>query len=242
MRKLLNSYFLLLAFAGLIGCSKDEQLMYQEDPRVYFYKRMGSSERDSINYSFAFSAAGVTADTVALRFRIMGFPKDHDRQIPLKLVESSTAKEGYHFKINNLFIPANSSDGTADLIFFRKAGLKDSTVYAELNIGENEFFKAGYEDFDNGSKLDRLTYRFTITDKLAMPSNWPTLWLPMFGEYSNRKILFLTQLMNYTAWNVSFLFPQDQSNMINKARIGLYEYEKANGPMIDENGNRVLIP
>lgn len=203
---------------------------------------MGSSERDSVNHTFALSPNTTTSDTVTLRFRIMGFPKDFDRQIALKLTENSTAKDGYHFKINNLFIPANTSDGTADLIFFRKAGLKDSTVFAELNIAENDFFKVGYEDFDSNSKLDRLTYRFTITDKLAMPSNWPTLWLSMFGEYSDTKIVFLSQLMNYTAWNVSFLYPQDRSNMINKARIGIYEYEKVNGPMIDENGNRVLIP
>lgn len=242
MKNKLNIFFLFLTVVGLIGCSEDEPLMYQEDSRVYFYKRTGSSERDSINYSFAFSNANISTDTVALRFRIIGFSKDYDRQVTLKLSENSTAKEGYHFKIDNLIIPANSSDGTADLIFFRKAGLKDSTVFAQLNIAENDFFKIGYKDFDSNSKLDRLTYRFTITDKLAMPSNWQTLWFPMFGEFSNRKILFLTELMNYTAWNVSFLFPQDQSNMINKARIGLYEYEKANGPMIDENGNRVLIP
>ena len=30
--------------------------------------------------------------------------------------------------------------------------------------------------------------------------------------------------------------------MINKARIAIYEYEKINGPLIDEDGNRVVIP
>lgn len=242
MNKWIYICSLILATTFFYSCEEDEQLMYQEDSRVYFFKHNTSSTRDSIIYSFAFESADVSTDTIALRFRILGFPKDYDREIPVQLTEGSTAKLGYHFKINKLFIPANSSDATADLIFFRRAGLKDSIVNAELQIVENQHFKPGYEDLDLSSKLNRITYRFSLTDKLNKPSNWETYWKNMFGEYSNTKILFLTELLNYTDWNAAWLFPQDQSNMINKARVGIYEYEKVNGSLIDENENRVIIP
>ncbi|MFA4980673.1 MAG: hypothetical protein WC589_24400, partial [Sphingobacterium sp.] len=67
-------------------------------------------------------------------------------------------------------------------------------------------------------------------------------WKNLFGDYSNTKILFLTQLLDYTNWNQGGLFPQDSNRMLAQARLGIYEYERANGPMFDENGNRVIIP
>lgn len=242
MRKLIYISSIFLLFTGMISCKEDKQLMYEEDARVYFLKNTTATSRDSIEQSFAFEPNTILSDTIPLNFRIIGFPKDVDRQIALQVKEGSTAKLGYHFKIDKLFIPANSSDGSAELIFFRRPGLKDSVVKAELLIAENENFKIGYEDFSGISKVNRVTLKFSITDLLSKPSNWPTLWQNMFGDYSRTKILFLTQSLNYTAWNAAFLFPQDQSNMINKARIAIYEYEKINGPLIDEDGNRVVIP
>ncbi|MEI5983445.1 MULTISPECIES: DUF4843 domain-containing protein [Sphingobacterium] len=242
MKNWTNIFGFLCSLLFLIGCSEDKPLMYQEDSKVYFLKNTTETSRDSIEKSFAFDPTNVTSDTIALNFRIIGFPKDVDREIAVKVKEGSTAKLGYHFKIDNLFIPANSSNGSAELIFFRREGLKDSTVRADLLIAENENFEVGYEDVIGNSKINRVTLRFSITDLLSKPTNWQTLWQNMFGDYSNTKILFLTQQLNYTAWNVPYLFPQDQSNMINKARIAIYEYEKMNGPLMDENGNRVIIP
>ena len=224
------------------SCKEDDKLMYVEEPRVYFFKHTTGAARDSVNYSFAFAANTVQSDTLDLRFRIMGFPKDYDRAIALQVQEGSTAHANYHYKIENLFIPAGSSDATASLILYRKAGLKDSTVYATFQIAANESFKPGYEDKDFGSALDRVTYKFSLTDKLSKPNNWDTYWFSLFGDYSNTKILFLTQLLNYTNWNSGGLFPQDSNNMKQKARYGIYEYEQEHGPMYDENGNRVIIP
>ena len=242
MKKWTYICFILVAFISLYNCKEDEKLMYQEDARVYFLKNTTATASDSIVHSFAFDPSEVSSDTIPLNFRIIGFPKETDREIAIQVKEGSTAKRGYHFKIDKLFIPAGSSDGHAELIFFRREGLKDSIVKADILIQENENFKIGYEDMKGISTVNRVTLRFSITDLLQMPTNWPTLWQGMFGDYSDTKILFLTQQLQYTDWNAAFLFPQDRSNMINKARIAIYEYEKQNGPLIDENGNRVIIP
>lgn len=240
MRRII--YIFLCGFVGLaMSCKEDVPLMYEEDSRVYFFKRSTSSLRDSIDYSFAFEEADVQTYSVNLRFRIIGFPKDYDRTIELKVEDGATAQEGKHYTIDDLYIPANSSDGTAVLTFYRTADLKEGPVEAVLHVVENEYFKPGYEDTDWGN-LDRLTYKFTLIDMLSKPSLWDSLWQNLFGDYSERKIVFLTQALPYSSWNEGVWFPQDQNQMIQKARIALYEYEKANGPMTDENDNPVVIP
>jgi len=223
----------------LQGCKEDDKLMFDDsEPKVSFDKRYSGTLVDSVNYSFAFQSKEIVTDTVQIPLRIIGLPRAVDRPVAIELATRSTAKEGYHFKLENAFIAANESDGLVNLIFFRRAGLKDSVVTAELKIVANNEFKPGYDDKGVSAVLDRLTWRFTLTDKLEKPSIWDSYWKNLFGT----KILFLTQLLNYTNWNQGGLFPQDSNRMIAQARLGIYEYEKANGPMLDQNGNRVIIP
>lgn len=234
------SIALLFSFQG---CKEDDKLMFDDsDPKVSFDKRYSGSLVDSVNYSFAFQSKNILTDTIQIPLRIIGLPRNIDRQVAISLSVSSTAKEGYHFKLENAFIPANASDGVLDVIFFRRAGLQDSVLAGELKIVANGDFKPGYDDHGVSTVLDRLTWRFTLTDKLEKPSIWDSYWKNLFGDYSNTKILFLTGLLNYTNWNQGGLFPQDSNRMVAQARLGIYEYEKVNGPMLDENGNRVIIP
>lgn len=234
------SIALLFSFQG---CKEDDKLMFDDsDPKVSFDKRYSGSLVDSVNYSFAFQSKNILTDTIQIPLRIIGLPRNIDRQVAISLSVGSTAKEGYHFKLENAFIPANASDGVLDVIFFRRAGLQDSVLAGELKIVANGDFKPGYDDHGVSTVLDRLTWRFTLTDKLEKPSIWDSYWKNLFGDYSNTKILFLTGLLNYTNWNQGGLFPQDSNRMVAQARLGIYEYEKVNGPMLDENGNRVIIP
>lgn len=234
------SIALLFSFQG---CKEDDKLMFDDsDPKVSFDKRYSGSLVDSVNYSFAFQSKNILTDTIQIPLRIIGLPRNIDRQVAISLSVGSTAKEGYHFKLENAFIPANASDGVLDVIFFRRAGLQDSVLAGELKIVANGDFKPGYDDHGVSTVLDRLTWRFTLTDKLEKPSIWDSYWKNLFGDYSNTKILFLTGLLNYTNWNQGGLFPQDSNQMVAQARLGIYEYEKVNGPMLDENGNRVIIP
>jgi hypothetical protein len=228
---------------SLQGCKEDNKLMFDDsDPKVSFDKRYSGNLVDSVNYSFAFQSTSILTDTIQIPLRIIGLPRNTDRQVAISLSESSTAKEGYHFKLENAFIPANASDGVLDVIFFRRAGLQDSMLTGELKIVANADFKPGYDDHGVSTVLDRLSWRFTLTDKLEKPSIWDSYWKNLFGDYSNTKILFLTELLNYANWNQGGLFPQDSNRMVAQARLGIYEYEKINGPMLDENGNRVIIP
>lgn len=242
MKHIYKLCLLLVLLFCLSNCTKDERLMYnEEETGLSFYKR-GGTDVDSVDYSFALEPQDVKTDTIFLRFRIMGTTKSYDREIKLNVLDGSTAKAGYHYKIEKLFIPANAYDAEVPLILFRRLGLKDSLVTAQLEIMETVDFKKGYDDITQGSKLSRQTYKFSLTDKLAKPSLWDSFWKDLYGEYSNTKLLFLTSATGYRTWNTPVYLPQDQNQMVQSARLSLYEYEKANGPLIDENGNHVTLP
>jgi hypothetical protein len=245
--KLLHILNILLCLVFTLGsCTKEEQLMYQDnDPRVYFPKSKvlnGIGSVDSVHYSFALEPETHETDTIYLHFRIIGLAKDYDRMIKMELTEESTAKERYHFEYKDLYIPANAYEAEVPVILHRRPGLKDSIVRAELRITESTDFKPGYEGTSSATQLDKLSYNFTITDMLAKPAIWETLWANLFGSYSNTKLIYLTQWTGYRTWNSPVYFPQDQNLMIQQARLGLYEYEKENGPLYNENNERVLIP
>ncbi len=76
---------------------------------------------------------------------------------------------------------------------------------------------------------------------LLKPPNWESVWLGLFGEYSEVKFKFLIKVTGKTSWN-SFPLPQDQRFLVQTAKLALLEYEAANGPLYDENNNIVFFP
>lgn len=227
---------LLIAIVSLIGCSQDDLLLYKEDARIYF-------ERGQIvDYTFSISSADVVTDTIYIPLRIMGSAADKDRTFNVIVDDSSTAKKGYHFEFGPQVIAANSYDVSLPVYVYRKPGLKDSIVNAYLTIGESADFKPGYSDKAYTSdSLNKLHYRISINDQLLKPSNWDTRWASYFGTYSRTKHLFIIQTYGGPGWT-SVSYPQDINFLVQSVKFALYNYELANGPLIDENGERVVFP
>lgn len=239
----------VMALAGLIGCAKDERLMFEDETRVYFNELnsgtnlSGSGNNDSLDYSFAFATADVVRDTVYLQCRITGLAADRDRRINIIADEGSDAQLGYHYEIEGAVIPAGQYENTVSVIVHRRAGLQDSLVTALLRIVDSEDLLAGYSDVGINWPVGRTTYtrqvfKLTITDQLVKPANWDSSWLSAFGEYSAVKIRFISSVTGFTNWTGT-VYPQDKAFIIQTAYYALYEYELANGDLIDENGNPV---
>ncbi|MFY7838913.1 MAG: DUF4843 domain-containing protein [Lacibacter sp.] len=224
---------------SLAGCSKNDRLMYEEDPRIYFYTNA------IVDYTFAVRPASYTVDTLYIPIRIMGSAQNRQRTFNLKVEDSSTAKLGYHLTFAPLVIPANAYQISLPVYLHRKPGLKDSVVTAHISIAESADFKLGYINGVTGTGttgvLDRLHYRINITDQLTKPTNWDTYWVNHFGVFSKVKFQFLIQVTGKTSWNSSPL-PQDLNFLVQTAKYALYNYEQANGPLMDENGVRVVFP
>lgn len=241
--KILLTLLFVLSSYLLISCTKDKRLMYEDDPRIFFYKNtIGSqTDPDSINYSFGFKAATVQTDTVYLRLRIMGVAQNRDREINIIAKENSTARRGYHYDFGPLVMPANEYEARIPVYLYKKPGLKDSIVLLDLAIGESKDFKPGYTDRGaTWNQTDRLTYKIYITDQLTKPTNWDTQLLPVYGTYSRVKFQFMISVTGRTNWNG--ILPQDGNFLAQTVKVAYYNYVQANGPLIDEFGNPVVFP
>lgn len=233
----------------LVGCAEDERLMYEDVDRVYFtivspgINSSGPGVNDSLNYSFAFATADVQRDTIYLRCRISGKAADRDRRINIIAEQGSNAKAGYHYQVVNPIIPAGAYENEVPVIVYRKPGLQDSLVTARLRIIDSEDLLAGYNDVSTAwpvsrAKYTRQEFKLTITDRLVKPANWDNSWFSSFGEYSAVKIRFISNATGFTNWTGT-VFPQDRAFLVQTAYYALYEYELANGDLLDENGKPV---
>ncbi|MCM5528934.1 DUF4843 domain-containing protein [Parasegetibacter sp. NRK P23] len=243
MKQLIKICFLLAVVVLAISCSKDERLMYEEDPRVYFYKsvRGSQSDADSIDFSFSALPDAEMTDTVYLWMRIMGSAVPKERVINI-VADSGRAVAGYHYKLGPLVMPANAYETRIPVYLYRRPGLKDSIVSVMFSVQESADFKPGFPDNPGLSyRYDRLHYKVSITDRLVKPTNWESVWLGLFGAYSEVKFRFLIQATGKTSWN-SYPLPQDQRFLVQTAKLALLEYEALNGYLYDENNNIVFFP
>ncbi|MGE9313449.1 DUF4843 domain-containing protein [Niabella sp. CJ426] len=227
-------YMVLLALS-LTSCKEDQSLIYEQDARIYF------REGVAVEYSFTAEPASVTTDTLFIPIRIMGSAADRDRTFNIIIDDSSTAKRGYHFQFGPLVIPANAYELSLPVYIYRRAGLKDSVVNAYLTIGESSDFKPGYIDKSNSvNPYNKQHYRISLHDQLLKPSTWDTRWATYFGTYSKTKHQFINQIYGSASWP-AVNFPQDINFVVQTMKLALYNYEQANGPLIDENGERVVF-
>lgn len=234
---LLISFFAALLFSS---CSKDERLMYQQDARIYFDTY--TSNPDSINYSFGIRAVTITTDTVYLTMRIMGNAEPYDREINLQLAGTSTAKWGYHFATGPLIMPAGQFQTRIPVYLFKQPGMKDSIITADFIVGESKDFKPGYDDqLRLSGKHTRLQYKVSVDDQVLKPSTWTGVLEPKFGAFSVVKFKFMIEVTGKVNWT-SLIYPGEMNFLVQQVHLALYEYELQNGPMMDENGNRVVFP
>lgn len=240
----LSSYILSISTALMLltACKKAEELRYQEDPRIYFSKFVVNA--DSTIYSFAVQPATKTFDTVRMTMRIMGSAVDHDREINLQVDDSSTGKRGYHFDLGPLVMPANAYQTTIPVILYRKQGLQDSMVNIYFTVVESKDFKPGFDDKPGTTyKKTRLQYKVSFNDYLVKPSRWDASLASYLGDYSETKFRFIIQYTAKTTWESALdTTPGIMNFVVTTVKNALREYELANGPLLDENGNRVTFP
>jgi hypothetical protein len=231
-----QAVYLLVALMVLAGCKQDDLLTYKEDPRVYFNRGEG------IAYTFSATPTEIIKDTLYIQVRIMGSAAEKDRPFTIIVDDSSTAKEGWHFELGEKLIPAGAYSADLPVYLYRRPGLKDSVVTAYFTIGESADFKPGYMDkYVSVDPYNKLHFRISIDDQLLRPSNWDSKWSAYFGTYSRAKHLFINQVYGGAGWT-TVAFPQDINFLVQSARYALYTYEQANGPLMDENNERVVFP
>lgn len=239
MKNIQIAGFVITIFTLLLSCTKDKRLMYEQDPRVYFYE--AQAHRDSIYYSFGTQPADREADTIYLIVRIMGNAEPVDRVINMVSTDSSTGKAGRDYDLGPMIIHANKYQDSLPVYIYKTPAMKDSVFNIYLTIGESADFKPGYTDPGNSySSQSRLNYKISVTDQLIQPSRW-LRYVRWFGAYSKTKFQFMIVSTGKQDWESS-IFPAELNYLAQQVKAALVQYEEANGPLIDEFGNDVVFP
>ncbi|RFS20684.1 DUF4843 domain-containing protein [Chitinophaga silvatica] len=226
---ILTTFLLLLHFSS---CKQDKDLlMYQNDPGIYFYSRTNSRPGDSIIYNFILAPLEQIKDTVYLPLRIMGDPATYDRAVQLLVADSSTAKEGVDFTFGPKIVRAGHFTDSIQVYVLRKSEMQTQVKRLYVVIQQSKDFKPGYDDFRK--------FTVAITDQV-LPPTWTYSLNVTFGAFSMVKFRFMVTTLKRT--NYAGILPSEMAAMASKCKVALAEYEETNGPLLDENGIRIVFP
>jgi hypothetical protein len=232
--KQINILLALAAGLGIsvAGCNKNTDLaLYENDPAISFYTNVGVNAVDTAAYNFVLLPVNEKTDTVYLPIRVQGFAATKDRQVNITVRDSSTARAGIHYKIGTAILHAGRYMDSIPVYLYRKAGMTDTTFKMYLDLQPSADLKLGYGN--------HLAYKLTVTDRVVPPT-WSYTFSSTFGAFSNVKFRFMVSTLQVTSF--SGLLPSQAAAMATKCKLALAEYEAANGPLIDENGQRVVFP
>lgn len=250
MKNLSIKYVLCaLLVIGLSACNKSLE-PYIDDPQVYFFERatdLNKSRITSKSFSFLPLASTILKDTVKIKVKTMGFPKDYDRVVRGKMIaKGSTAAEGTNFDFINGIVKAGQVEGLLYVLLYRTADIKNTTLQLNLSIAETADFKPGVVE-DN---------YFTIlwSDNIVKPDNWdgPLGLVNFFGVYSTVKYRFIIDVLGVTDFRLQQsardpLKPGEYSGAMmidlkNRMKAALAAYNLVNPPKVDENNQPISFP
>jgi hypothetical protein len=243
-------YFgLFISIALLTCCAKDTPRFADGEAGVYINKGIMASYKDSITYSFAVKPDALMQDTVFLPVRISGLAVKRDRQVPMVAVkDSTTAIAGEHYELPACLIRTDSFNTQYAVIVKRRPDLKGKEVRLLLQISTSTDFPLNITRLADGYNP---FYLVRLNDKLTKPDKWesPGSWLQtFFGNYSETKFKFIIQVTGKSNWpprgrdGAGAPVLNDMYNYSSMLHEALRIYEAANGPMIDEKGDRVVFP
>ncbi len=234
MKHLFLSGLSLIAVLGLTDCTVDKLDTFSGGNQVYFERVSGTA--DSLTFSFAVLDDKTTSSTVEIPVIVTGNTCDHDRTVDITIVsEGTTAVEGTDYTLSPTVIPAGSYGTNLQVTVYRTPELTEQEKYILFQIIPNDELSTDV----NPAWTD---YKLIINDKLTEPARWIYDCYPYFGIYSEVKYRFIIDTLGM--WD----FPSSGENAIPKAQMLYYQdkmktalakYEQENGPLYDEDGNRI---
>lgn len=235
----------------MAACKENEELIYQdENTALNIWLANGSSILDSVTHNFAYTTPG--RDSIMFNYRVIGGTSKIDRTFELEAVGKDQDYVYYNF--GDYTIKAGQYQGSFPIY------IDKPEVYNEFKTfpGRITFRLKETTDFKKGvSELSQINVVFR--NAISKPDNWDVAadyryraLNYYFGAYSDVKYGLMIQTLqthSFMIYLVSFANPNPNNpNMINSITADYYkrlcvsalaEYELANGPLIDENGNVV---
>ncbi|MGX5819452.1 DUF4843 domain-containing protein [Chitinophaga lutea] len=225
-----NYLLLLLPVVLAMACKKNEPLLYEEKPAVYF---SAFSDKDSLVHSML--GAKTNNDTVFVAIRLLGNKADKDRQVTLRVNAAFTnAKEGLHFeKLKDSYtFPANAFTATIPVVLYKTdPQLSHQYFRLGLDILPSADFGAGYPY--------RLTARILFTNELVKPDYWDAFLKLYYGDYSKAKHQKIIDIQGFDFPAVRASIPTAMyGTLMSWGRVVCKYY--TDNTEYDENGNRIL--
>lgn len=239
-----NTIVLILVIIAFSACKKEKTEVFNGKHGIsFFYVVSGGA--DSTNFSFANQIVQKSRDTIFVRMRVMGTAVSYDREIEVKALPATTAREGTHFILPKISLPADSLNTTYPIILINTEDLKTNTYHLEVAVAENENFVQGVVGQANITTRNIPVYKINFNNQLIEPDYWRYI-ANYFGSYSNVKYRFIIDVLgisdlrpDHIGGKISY---SDFLNYNVKLKNALEDYEAANGPMLDETGQEVSFP
>lgn len=232
-------YLIILLLAAVCwSCGKDDLIDYEGGDGIAFY--VGQYEIDSVSYSFAYSPVPISRDTVYLKMRVVGGAANHPRTIAVKAGVGTTARQGVDFILPEHILPAGALTVDYPVILLNSPEMEDTEFRLVAEVAESKDFTAGATGQEIGGTFNLPKMLVKITNRIVMPTYWPDVE-SAFGTFSAVKFRFMIQVTGLTDFSYEAIGTSGVYNLPVRLQNALLEYEAANGPLIDENGNPVTF-
>ncbi|WP_161964193.1 DUF4843 domain-containing protein [Chitinophaga flava] len=229
---------LLVIFSS---CKKTEVMSYDEPARAYFLIPYEADSPDTLNYTFAIKPDMLLIDTVRLPVRIMGAAATTDRIVGVQPVADSTsAVAGQDYLLLPTVVKAGAFTGNVQVVLKRNATMKTKLLRLSLQIVPSADFQPGVDKlaFKNGWSGAKTRFRIRFSDMLTKPDIWDAVMASFFGKYSATKYKFIIDVTGVSEFSRSI--PYGAFSVYKTlCQEKLAAYELTNGPLVDENGERV---
>lgn len=217
------------------ACKKDRLLTYSASNNVYFNYIAGADPsqnqlglyEDSIAITFAFSPSAVRDTVLGIPIAVTGEAKNYDRVIKIVADPASTAQPSTHYEFPATFVmPAGKTSDSVHIRFKRSADLTTTDVLLHLRLQESDQFttqlkfrsatpKMQNRPIPNTDTVWTTSFKIIINDKLSAGPYWDRDYSSYFGDFSEKKVRLLNQLvgMPLDTWSVPVTTSQQRSDL-----------------------------
>ena len=253
MKLIHNTLRLLFLVFLLMSCDESEIQTYEGDNFIYFTDQAAFNDSiPRINYTFVFEEDSVTSMVLQLPVKVTGAFTGQDRRFSVDVLDG-TAKEGQHYTILDEVnvIEDQATGGFLNIRFNRTADLADNQVEMLIGLSNDETFRQG----------TNYIYYLAVSDLFTEPEWWGYPGSSGFDRHIGpfTKVKGQQWLAFYGIkdgsdpwccpphWDGNFLGDRRSLNFslvdedIERFKLYLRDLEEEKGgPLLDENGDRVL--
>jgi hypothetical protein len=173
--------------------------------------------------------------------RVQGAATDYERTVSVKAAQGTNAREGVDYLLKDAKLPAGALTIDYPVILINSPGMLTNVYRLVVEAAPNKDFTAGALGSEiTGETVAIKAIKIDISNTILRPTYWDQVQ-GTFGAFSVTKFKFMIQVTGLTDFSQDALGVDGIYNLPVKLQNALEEYEAANGPLIDENGDQVTF-